>query len=354
MKLTAITGYGHKGPACFLLELEGRRLLLDCGKGPDDDLEPELAGIGSIDAVLVSQSHRDHTGALYRLGEIGSPPVFSTGLTARLAEFSAAGDFAAAARHLGLEIDTGRCGHAPGAVWMRLGGESGLIYTGDFSLESILYPADPWPRARALLADTAYGVWDSDVQQALSTLSALAATGPLLLPAPAAGRGLEMALLLWEAGHAVRLCPVHRAVATALAEGGAQLAPGMAERLAAMLDRTEALTEDASPGGVAIAAKADASGGVAAHLLEAWTSEPVGIVFTGHVAGGSPAAQAVAEGRASVLRWNVHPRRRDISALCDAVQPEAVMPAFAPEAELRQLRAALPAIPWTDGVLSLA
>ncbi|KFL32600.1 hypothetical protein JP75_00065 [Devosia riboflavina] len=354
MRLTAISGYGQKGPACFLLEIAGRRLLLDCGKGPDDDREPDLVGVGTVDAVLVSHSHRDHTGALYRLGDIGSPPVFATGLAARLADIRAVGDFDDAARHLGLEIATGRCGHAPGAVWMRIGGAEGLLYTGDFSLESNLYPAEPWPRARALVADASYGAWDGTVQQALAELTALAAAGPLLLPAPAAGRGLEMALLLWEAGHRVRLCPVHRAVAAMLIEGGAELAPGALERLASLLEQTETLYADDEPDGVMIAAKADASGGLAAQLLATWRTGEVKIVFTGHVSRGTPAALAVAGGRASVLRWNVHPRLSDIRALLDAVEPEVVMPAFVPAEQLRALHAALPAIPWTEGALQLA
>jgi len=160
--------------------------------------------------------------------------------------------------------------------------------------------------------------------------------------------------LLWEAGHRVRLCPVHRAVAAMLIEGGAELAPGALERLASLLEQTETLYADDEPDGVMIAAKADASGGLAAQLLATWRTGEVKIVFTGHVSRGTPAALAVAGGRASVLRWNVHPRLSDIRALLDAVEPEVVMPAFVPAEQLRALHAALPAIPWTEGALQLA
>ncbi|WP_281262074.1 hypothetical protein [Azospirillum thermophilum] len=32
-RLTAVSGVGAKGPACFLVEAAGRRLLLDLGRG---------------------------------------------------------------------------------------------------------------------------------------------------------------------------------------------------------------------------------------------------------------------------------------------------------------------------------
>ena len=51
MRLTALSGLGVKGPACFLLEAEGRRLLLDLGRGPDGDALPDLAGVGRVDAI---------------------------------------------------------------------------------------------------------------------------------------------------------------------------------------------------------------------------------------------------------------------------------------------------------------
>ena len=62
--LTAISGAGAKGPACFLLEAEGRRLLLDLGYGPQPGLWPDVSGVGKVDALLLS-----HAGAAARLIE---------------------------------------------------------------------------------------------------------------------------------------------------------------------------------------------------------------------------------------------------------------------------------------------
>jgi Cft2 family RNA processing exonuclease len=348
MRVRAISGYGVKGPAAFLLELNGPRFLLDCGRGPDGDAVPDLSDIGRIDAVLVSHAHRDHTGALHLLESIGNPPIYATELTGLLAGFTP--------RHVlplggsvdlgGIEVLTGRAGHAPGGVWLRIGGAGGLLYTGDFSHEGGLFAADPWPKARAMIFDASYGVYNDDVSQGRALTEQAAQDGPLLLPTPAAGRGLEMAVDLSRFGHAVRLCPVHRAVAALVIQNGPGLSPTARNALTDLLANTEELASDSDPHGVMIAAKADASGGLAAELVAAWSSrDDVQIVFTGHLSKGTPAASLVGTGRARFIRWNVHPRLRDIKALLAAVEPERAMPAFLPSQDLAELAAALPDIP---------
>src|SRR6185437_10256245 len=81
-RVTAISGLGGKSPACFLVETGGRRLLLDLGEGPDPGVRPNLEGVGQIDAVLLSHSHRDHAGALDLLPQIGDPPVYASAIVA--------------------------------------------------------------------------------------------------------------------------------------------------------------------------------------------------------------------------------------------------------------------------------
>ena len=59
-RLTAISGCGARGPACFLVETDEARLMLDLGYGPQPGLWPDVSHFGRVDALLLSHSHRDH------------------------------------------------------------------------------------------------------------------------------------------------------------------------------------------------------------------------------------------------------------------------------------------------------
>ena len=62
--LRIISGVGAKGPACFLLEAQGKRLMLDLGYGPQPGLWPNVDDVGRVDALLLTHSHKDHIGGL--------------------------------------------------------------------------------------------------------------------------------------------------------------------------------------------------------------------------------------------------------------------------------------------------
>jgi Cft2 family RNA processing exonuclease len=354
MRLTAISGFLAKGPACFLIEINGRRLLLDCGEGPDARRRPDLSHVGPVDAVLVSHAHADHVGALDLLPAIGNPPIWATPLVAALAD---AARFAPVhplpllgeTEIFGIPLRTGRAGHAPGGIWMRIGGPEGLLYTGDVSHEGLLYRVDPPPRARWLVADASYGDYDDPLAQSIAPLDDLAAQGPLLLPAPAGGRGLEMAMHFHAAGHPIALCPAHLMLGERLLALPELIDAPRRSRLAATLAAARPLDAGSAPGGVAIAASANADSGLAVELVPAWLGRAT-IVFTGHRAEGTASRQLVDTGDARFIRWNVHPRRSDLLAMLDAVQPETILPAFVDAVGVAALLPHLPAgITIADG-----
>lgn len=351
-RLTALSGFDAKGPACFLLEIGAARLLLDLGEGPDQGRRPDLSAVGPVDAILISHAHHDHVGALDLGRAVGDPPIYATALTrdvASLATDTAILPTQGRAEIAGLSVETGPCGHAPGGVWMRIGGPEGLLYTGDCSAESTLYPHLPPLPAAALVFDASYGAHDEPLDVAAGTLGDLSREGPLLLPAPPAGRGLEMAIHFHRLGAGIGLCPAQRRVGELLLAGGTLDAASAAELRTVLLD-CRTLDGTSAPAGVMIAGQPNAEGGVAEALAARFSKDASArIVFTGHLAAGEPGEAMVASGSASFLRWNVHPRLSEIRAILAAVDPAIAMPAFVKAAGRADIAAAIGGRPFATG-----
>ena len=96
MEITFLGGADEVGASSILIEIAGRRLLIDAGIRPTPkarwglagDQLPDLSLIeqrGGLDAILVTHAHTDHTGALELVLErYPDVPVYATPVTVEL------------------------------------------------------------------------------------------------------------------------------------------------------------------------------------------------------------------------------------------------------------------------------
>ncbi|SCY60464.1 Beta-Casp domain-containing protein [Paenibacillus polysaccharolyticus] len=179
IKLNVWGGAGEHGRSAYLLSGSRYRLLLDCGVKKEGNgeyplIEPEI--VPQLDAVLLSHAHEDHSVAiplLYKLGYTGE--VWTTRETKeQLTTYfrSWRNNMERAGQSLpydevdekqiryrfledeaereywfellpGVSVMWGRTGHLAGSVWFGLEMEDKrILYSGDYTLESILLQAD--------------------------------------------------------------------------------------------------------------------------------------------------------------------------------------------------------------------
>jgi Cft2 family RNA processing exonuclease len=332
-RLTAVSGLGPKEPAAFVVEIAGRRLLLDCGEGPERGRRPDFDAIGKVDAVLLSHSHPDHAGSLRFSDRIGRPPVYATApVLTRITTDIVAHPIPIRGRGevLGIAFQTGANGHAPGGVWLRLDVGEGLLYMGDHSPESQVYALDVPPPTATMIIDGSYGDAETRLDSQRPIIAALAAKGPALFPVPADGRASDIAIFLQEAGFDVAIDDAVRSVAKMLTQTARESArPEIIPSLEALIAKARPVGEDAQPQGVMVAHGGSGDIGVAGALIKRWkdTPEPQ-IIFTGHLTTGTTGRKLVDSGRAIFQRWNVHPTLADNLRLIESVDPKRVIPAF--------------------------
>ena len=364
--LRLISGVGKKGPACFAIEVQGKRFVLDLGEGPPPGLLPDIASAAPADALILSHGHKDHIGGLSLLSKLGNPPVYATEIVAQ----SLPGEIRArtlpirgTTELLGISLETGRDGHAPGGVWLHFRVGDGFLYTGDYSAESALYAYDPpTQEASTALIDCSYGDYDRALATCWSELAAYLGKSPLLLPVPANGRGPEIALELMR--HGFRDIFIDDAMQKALRQLGEDasislrpgslrmLRPGLADEIRRLAEVTRPID---GARGVMLAASADGTSGATSRLLPEFERSPdVTILFTGYVNPNTPAERLAQNGRAQRMRWNVHPRLSDTQALARTVRARTIIPAFCDRTQLVALAGALaPARVTMDAVIEI-
>jgi glyoxylase-like metal-dependent hydrolase (beta-lactamase superfamily II) len=340
-KLTAISGVGSKGPACFLVDTGRARLMLDLGYGPAPGQWPDVTKAGPVDALLLSHSHRDHAGALKLASQLGNPRLHATSsVLSRLGREGTALPLNGEMDVLGVKVRTGRNGHAPGGVWLHLDLGDGLLYTGDYSVESPIYAFDSPPPAATVALDASYGDYSGSMEDCLFRFAPVLDEGGALFPVPSDGRGPEMAHHVATArGILPCIGGDLRASLERMAVGeSGSLRRGVAEDLDRIAREAPPIS---NPRGLLFAGRADAAEGETADLVARWEHEPApAIVFSGYFPPGSPAQRLVDSGRARYIRWNVHPRLSDNASLARSAKARTVMPAFADARHLDAWRAA--------------
>lgn len=249
---------GEVTGSCHLIEVAGKRILLDCGmlQGSRDaearNAEPFGFDPASIDALVISHAHIDHIGRVPLLVKRGfRGPVWTQAATcdlfpvmlldaASLAERSAefenrdrapgepeavplytAADVAVAQKQLrplayetemailpGVTVRLHEAGHILGSAMIELRADGRtLLFTGDVGMRGtpILRDPAPPPRADLILMESTYG--DRNHKDRAATVAELgqilaaarADGGNVVIPAFAVGRSQE--LLYWFAEH---------------------------------------------------------------------------------------------------------------------------------------------------------
>ncbi|MGI6112891.1 MAG: MBL fold metallo-hydrolase [Mahellales bacterium] len=257
MDLTFCGGAGEVGASCYLLTIDGKNLLLDCGirMGSDKDTLPDLGVIqerGGVDAILVSHAHLDHTGCLPAISrEYPHAVIYMTHATKDLVRvllydslkimhsneaeipvyaqahvrdmlnrvvcYSPEFEFTPF-KDSRIRVTFYSAGHVAGAAAVYIkGNEGSLLYTGDFSSkrQATIEGSSISNRLRpdAMIIETTYGDKlhanrQVEEQRLVEMVEQIVGNrGKILIPAFALGRAQEVILILKSAFNKRKLSP---------------------------------------------------------------------------------------------------------------------------------------------------
>ncbi len=223
IRITSLGGSGEDSRNCFLLQSDSCNVLLDCGVRREiaavSRVYPNLTAeiVSSLDYVIISHAHEDHTAALPYLYELGyRKDIYASEETIELipgylrkwAEYVEKNNGILPfdknnidklsykpLKQLDLNIKYGRSGHMIGSLWYLFTMENHrILYTGDTTMDSLLLVTDPYPEADTVIIDSAYAGKVLDQKQQYRALAEYSRRnkGRLLLPVPANGRGIDM------------------------------------------------------------------------------------------------------------------------------------------------------------------
>ena len=218
MELYIAGGCGEHGRNCFYLETKDTAWMVDCGvmAGTEGDGKfPHLTmeQIQKLQAVFLTHSHADHTGAIPWLLQQGyEGPILAATPTFSQLSFEC---------HQAMELDKicmstergifgklgikwGRSGHCEGSVWLQFFAENKtILFSGDYTEASRIYPCDRLRDQYADLAviDCAYGQDAQTDEEYIGNVvetvkEQLEHRKRIFLPVPKYGRGLDLLRLL--------------------------------------------------------------------------------------------------------------------------------------------------------------
>lgn len=235
MRFRFLGGAGEIGRLGIVIEERGRRMLVDYGLAPDTPPGFPLQA-PEIDAMLLTHAHLDHSGMVPELSLRGSPPVWTSEITRRVANIlhhdslkiariegypepfpevaieqteamwrliDPVDPFTVGDEGDGVTVTPHLAGHIPGAYQFLIEGDKRLVVTGDlFTDATRLVPAAKPVPADVLFIETTYAGRehpDRDAEErrlAEAVDETIARGGTALVPAFATGRTQEVLLAL--------------------------------------------------------------------------------------------------------------------------------------------------------------